>query len=730
MRILAFILVIFSLTNSIGYAQFSKSETERWTSAAKRVQIIRDGFGVPHIYGKTDADAVFGLMYAQCEDDFPRVERNYIEKLGRLAELKGESYLYQDLYTRLILDSAEAKKDYAASPSWLKSLLNAYADGINYYLYQNPSVKPSVLDRFQPWFPLMWTDGSIGAISTGYLTAEHLKKHYEGVDLAFNKSEAFKEIQTGSNGFAISGMRSASGNAMLYINPHVDFYFRPEVHMVSEESLNVYGAVTWGQFFIYQGFNEHNGWMHTSNDVDVSDLYEEQIVEKNGKEFYKYENELRPVITRPITVRYKIGVGKSERTFTARYTHHGPVMSHKNKNLVSVRSYNRSMNGLIQSWLRTKTKGYEDYKKVMNLRANTSNNTVYAAKNGIIAYWHGNHIPVRDKRFDWSKPIDGSVKETEWKGIHSLNEMVSVYNPPVGWIQNCNSSPFSVSGAFSPKRNEFPRYMAPDGENFRGVNAVRVLSALNKPTLEDLINAGYDRKLAAFEKLIPALVKAYDQNKNDPGYSNLSEVIDTLRVWDLNADASSVATHIAVEWGTLLLPLLSSIKAEDNYQYIDQPARMDKFLSQVSSKELLELLSRAVSGIIQNWGKWQVAWGEVNRFQRISREIELVHSDSLESIPVPYAASTWGMLPSYASRKFSGTKKRYGVHGNSFVAAVEFGRKIKAKSLLAGGQSGNENSPHFRDQANMYANGIFKDVLFYKKDVMKNAKKIYHPGVD
>src|SRR6187431_316679 len=281
---------------------FSKEEISRCEKQAKNVTIIRDNWGIPHIYGKTDADAVFGLMYAQCEDDFKRVEMNYIEKLGRMAEVKGESELYNDLLIRLVIDSADAVKDYNNAPAWLKKLCNSFADGINYYLYKNPATKPALLNRFKPWFPLLWTDGSIGAISTADFNVNDLKNFYSGEPSVSINKNIEEEILTGSNGFAFSPKITESGNAILYINPHVTFYFRPEVHMVSEEGLNAYGAVTWGQFFVYQGFNEHCGWMHTSSNVDVADMYMEKVIKKDGQLFYEYDGGLRRVTSRKINI--------------------------------------------------------------------------------------------------------------------------------------------------------------------------------------------------------------------------------------------------------------------------------------------------------------------------------------------------------------------------------------------------------------------------------------------
>lgn len=720
----------------------SKDEITRWQKQANDVRIIRDNYGVPHIYGKTDADAVFGLLYAQCEDDFKRVEMNYIEKLGRISEVKGESSLYDDLLIRMIIDESDAKKDYEKAPGWLKKLCNAFADGINYYLYKHPEVKPALLTKFQPWYPLLWTDGSIGAINTADLTAADLKNLYGGGEPSASigvrhsgpEPESFsknidEETLTGSNGFAFSPKITENGNAILYINPHVTFYFRPEVHMVSEEGLNVYGAVTWGQFFVYQGFNEHCGWMHTSSAVDAADTYIEKISLKNSKWVYEYNGKEIPVAYRMIDIDYKDGEAMRTIITRAWFTRHGPVMAKRNGQWLSVRADNRIANGLMQCWLRNKATSFADFKKTLDLKGNISNNTVYADAEGNIAYWHGNRIPARDTKYDWSKPVDGNIPATEWKGYHDISEIVQSINPAGGWLQNCNSTPFTVAGRNSPVKANYPAYMAPDGENFRGINAVRVLSEGSNYNIDKVIKAGYDTRLAAFEVLVPALVKAFEKNIAYPDtlYALLVGPVTVLKNWDYRCNENSVATTLAVEWGQKILPAMMRTKVIDDGE-ADQVDKAKYFAANAKADELLQPLLSTVNELENKYGRWQIPWGRINRFQRISSDIDNKFDDSRPSIPVGFVSSTWGMLPSYTSRTFPGTVKRYGVNGNSFICAVEFGKKIKAKSLLAGGQSGDEHSKHFFDQGLMYSKGIFKDVLFYKEDVMKHQERSYHPG--
>lgn len=721
-------ILVFCLSFPMFSQNISTKEIKRLQELAQQVTIIRDNWGIAHVYGKTDADAVFGMLYAQCEDDFKRVETNYIEKLGRLSEIKGQSVLYNDLEIKLLIDTEEAKADYKKATPWLKKLLNSYADGINFYLNNHPEVKPALLTHFEPWYPLLWTDGSIGAISTADLSTGELKAFYSGNTDKVAYIEREKDVQTGSNGFAISPSKTASGNAILYINPHTTFYFRPEIQISSEEGLNAYGAVTWGQFFIYQGFNENCGWMHTSSNVDVADIYAEKIVTKNGKLFYEYDKKLVPIIEKKITINYLENGKLIPKTFKTYFTNNGPIMAKRDGKWISLKSNNRSMNSLVQSWVRTKSKGFDDYKKAMDLKANTSNNTVYADNKGNIAYWHGNFIPIRDKNLNWSKVMDGATSATQWKGLHPVSETVHLYNPTNGWLQNCNSTPYSVAGINSPKKENYLPYMAPDGESFRGLNAVRLLSQGKNYTLDKVIAEGYDTKLTAFEFLIPALVASFEKNigKENPLYKELAEPIALLKNWDYYTNENSTATTLAIEWAYKLDPIIQKVYVEEGE--LDQVQNTQNFAKNASPDQLIPQLQIVVNELKTKFGTWQIPWGEINRFQRLSGDINLVYNDAFESVPIGYGPALWGSLPAYKSNYQKDSKKRYGFNGNSFVCAVEFGPKIKAKSLLTGGNSSDPKSKHFYDQAEMYRKGQFKDVLFYKDDVQKNAEKTYHPG--
>lgn len=735
------------------------ADVARWEAEAKNVTIIRDRWGIPHIYGKTDANTVFGLMYTECQEDFPRVEKNYLEQLGRQAEAYGESYLYNDVMMRLIYDSAAAVADYQKSPDWLHNLLDAFADGVNYYLYKHPEVKPLVLKHWEPWYPLMFTDGSVSATSTGGVRVDEIRDFYgAGVNRVSRASDLERMIledrgirvkgdgggdgagcagggsgdgwlpddaESGSNGFALAGFRTASGNTELYINPHVPFYFRLEVQLVSDEGLNAYGAVTWGQFFVYQGFNAHCGWMHTSSLADVADVYAEKVERQGDGWVYAYEGGTRPVVPRPFTVYYKRNDSVLAMPVTGFFTHHGPVLASRDGKWLSLREYNRSMNALIEAWQITRANTFDEYKKAMDLRANTTNNTVYADDQGNIAYWHGNFMPRRDTSYDWSLPVDGSIAATEWKGVHELDEIVHSYNPATGWIQNCNSTPYALSGGSSPARGKYPTYMAPDGENFRALNAVRLLAGANDFTLDSLIAKGYDHYLTAFDVLLPALFEAY-AGAPDSTRKALQEPMALLQKWDRRSAVRSVATTLAVEWGTRILryaPRPATSEAASNAVGMAHAALEHSTAAQKTGE-----MAAVLADLRQRYGSWKIEWGDICRYQRLTGKIVETYDDRKPSWAAGLVQSTFGEIPSFVSRVMPGTSKRYGVSGNSFVAAVEFGKKVTARTVVTGGESSDPASPNFTDQALMYLNGKFKEVLFYPEEVKEGAVKTYHPG--
>jgi acyl-homoserine-lactone acylase len=707
-------------------AQARTPDEARWQRQAQAVTITRDDWGIAHVHGRTDADAVFGMAYAQAEDDFNRVETNYLNAMGRLAEAEGESALWQDLRMRLFIDPIELKALYGKSPAWLQALMNAWADGLNHYLATHPEVQPRVIRHFEPWMALSFTEGSIGG-DIEYVELDQLEAFYGKNPQAQARARppsSWKE-PTGSNGFAIAPKLTAGGNALLLINPHTSFFFRSELQMSSDAGLDVYGAVTWGQFFVYQGFNRHAGWMHTSTGADVVDEFAETIVRKDGGLFYRYGEELRPVTTRKVSVPYRAPDGSmAERIFTVFATHHGPVVRAKDGKWISIALMNNPIAALEQSWLRTKATDYASYMKVAERKANSSNNTIFASDKGEIAYLHPQFIPKRDNRFDYTKPVDGSDPATDWKGLHALDEAPHLLSPANGWITNTNNWPYSAAGKDSPKREDYPRYMDSFGENPRGVHAIRVLSDKQDFTLPSLITAAFDAYLPAFAQLIPVLVADYDAlPAKDPLRRKLAGQIALLRGWDYRWGIESMPTSLAVFWGdTLWDEIKANADSEDMTVY-------DYMSGKAGPKKRLAALLEASDRLQQDFGSWGVPWGEINRFQRINGDIVQPFDDAKPSIPVGFTSSRWGSLASFGAHRWPGTKRLYGTGGNSFVAVVEFGRKVSARAVTAGGESGHPQSPHFNDQAERYTTGNLRTVYFWPEQLKAHTERVYKPGL-
>ncbi|MFL6720640.1 MAG: penicillin acylase family protein [Sphingomonas sp.] len=700
----------------------SPPQAARWRTEASRVTITRDDWGIAHVHGKSDADAVFGMSYAQAEDDFPRIEANYLTNLGRTAEVEGEKAVWQDLRARLYVSDSGLKADYARSPAAMRRLMDAWADGLNYFLATHRDVHPRVLTRFEPWMALSFTEGSIGG-DIESIDLDQLKAFSSGKPIA--AAPAPRPERQGSNGIAIAPRLTLDGGTLLLINPHTSYYFRSEQQVSSDHGLDVYGAATWGQFFIYQGFNAHAGWMHTSSGIDNIDEFAEKV-ERTGSGFcYHYGSECRSIGLVPVTIRYRTAGGRlATRSFTTYRTHHGPIVRSANGRWIAFAMMDKPVEALQQSFLRTKASDLGSFLKIADMfKANSSNNTIFADDKGEIAYLHPQFVPRRSDRFDHLRPVDGSDPATDWRGLHALSELPSVVRPATGWVQNTNAWPYRAAGPDSPRPARFPRYMDYHGENYRGLHAQQLLAGSSGWTLGKLQAAAYDSYQPGFAALIPPLIRAYDALPNgDARKAELIGPISVLRPWDYRWRMDSVAQTLAILWGDGLVKALNAPRSEPKNRYMDRLAR------DTTPAQKLSALEAAVGRLQRDFARWQVPWGEYNRFQRLSDAVVPQFSDAAPSVPVPFADAKYGSLASLEERVPQTTKRRYGTYGNSFVAVVEFGKRVRARAVTAGGESGNPASRHFADEAQRYASGDLRTVYFYPDQLAGHTERVYHPG--
>ncbi len=711
-------------------ARAAPDDMGRWSAQARRVEIVRDDWGIAHIHGRSDADAVFGAIYAQAEDDFNRIETNYLTSLGRTSLAEGETGLWTDLRARLYVSDADLRRRYRTSPDWLRRLMVAWADGLNFYLATHPATHPRAIRRFEPWMALSFTEGSIGG-DIERILPEDLAKFYGNQTLKLARADTDGPIRepSGSNGIAIAPQNTVDHHALLLINPHTSFYFRSELQMTSDAGLDVYGASTWGQFFIYQGFNAHAGWMHTSTAANVVTEYLETIVRRNGRLFYRYGSQLRPVKIRRIRIPVRTPTGTvTARSFTAYFTHHGPVIRQAGDKWVSFAMMYKPVAALSQSFLRTRARDYADFIRIGALNANSSNNTVFADDTGEIAYLHPQFIPRRDDRIDFAHPVQGADPATDWQGEHRLEETPHILNPKVGWIFNTNDWPYSAAGPDSPKREAFPRYMDTAGENPRGVHAARVLEGRRDFTREGLAKAAFDPYLPVFARLTPLLIAAFDRLPADsPERSQLAPQIEVLRRWNYQWAADSVATSLSVFWAEALYVANGYDPNGEEQVIYDYKPIYELLADKATPAQMLSALKTASTRLETDFGTWRTPWGEINRFQRLNDDIAPSFRDDQPSLPVPFTSAEWGSLAAYGGHRYPNTRRYYGDFGNTFVAVVEFGPRVRAIAVSPGGESGDPSSVHFRDQAARYASGDLREVYFYPDQLVGHVRARYAP---
>jgi penicillin amidase len=731
-----------------------QSKSDSLDKVARSITIYRDKWGVPHVYGPTDYSVMFGFIYAQAEDNFWQIEDSYIQALGRASELYGENgtlntgagsvtrALDSDLVNRQLGIARSAQDDYKKLGRQGQQICQATADGLNYFIERNAHVKPRLITRFEPWHLLAFNrfaQYQLFVFRRAGLRPNELRAAAEEVKAGGTTSRlspipmieeermiaeaAVDAALIGSNTWAINPKKSASGHAMLFINPHQPF-FGPgqwiEGHLHSEEGWNISGATFPGSPFPSIGHNDYLGWSHTVNAPDIIDVWEEKFDDPKNPLSYRYGTGSKTATQWTDTIKVKGEKGIEERTFRFRATHHGPIVGIRDGKALAVRmaKFDESRGALEQRYLMGKAKNLKEFKAAMSRLAVPMFNTMYADRDGNIWYVYYGAVPKRDTKFDWSKPVDGSDPATEWKGYHTLEELPQALNPASGWAQNCNATPFlSVAdqpGSGNPLKENHPTYMVGENDNGRSRISRRVLSEREKFTFEEWSRAGFDTRCIDAETKIPPLVAEWEKLKGStPARAEkLTEVISTLKSWNGIATTDSVAMTVFSLWAYTRTTGPARAAVKDN-PYPD-----------------IAILEYVIDDLGKKWGNWKVAWGDINRIQRIHTSGLLEpFSDDKPSLAVPGGPGEYtGMVFNFYSMDARGQKRRYGIAGHSFVSVVEFGPKVRALSVLQFGQSHDPKSKHYFDQADLYSKQQFKPAWFTLEEIKANSVRSYQPG--
>ncbi len=666
-------------------------------ATAKSITIYRDNYGVPHIFGPTDASCVFGYLYAQAEDNFWQVEDSYIRSLGRASEIYGEHTLEDDELVRALEIPRLARAEYERASPRTRELLQAAADGLNYFLQHDRRAHPRLIAKFEPWHMLAFNRYAL-----------YFQFIFKQTGLKTEEIGTAAESQ-GSNMWAIAKSKSLSGHAMLFINPHQPFFGAGqwyEGHVHSGEGWDMSGASFFGSGFPTIGHNEYLGWSHTVNKPDIADVWEETFDKADDPLAYRYDGGYRRAAEWTETIKVKTGGGFAERKFTFRKTHHGPLVAKRDGKWLAVRMAQFEEGGQLEEWYAmSKARNFDEFKKAMSSVAVPMFNAIYADRNGNIFYVYNGAVPRRSLKFDWSKPVDGSTSETEWRGYHSFNELPQVFDPKSGFVQNCNSTPFLTTVFGNPDPNEFPKYMVGESDTARARISRRILWNKDQFTFEEWAKAGFNTYVIQTETEIPELVRAWE-NAPDP---KSADAIAELRNWDHVSRIDSVPMTLFMLWH------------EQEYGTAVMHAPPMK-------PGPVQALDNVVDRLTNTFGTWRVAWGDLNRLERRQSGGEEPFRDDVKSLPIAGAPGDVGIVFNFYARPEKGQKRRYGVAGHSFISVVEFGPQVKARSILVFGEDSDPSSRHYFDQSELYAKQEFKPAYFSVADIKDHAEETYHPG--
>jgi len=663
---------------------------------ARDVTIYRDTYGVPHVFGRTDASTVFGFAYAQAEDNFWRVEENFISALGRSSEIYGEKSLDEDRLNHALEIPRLAREEYARLDKHMRSLCDAFAAGFNYYLERHTQVKPRLLNKIEPWYTLAFI--RYNYFQNGFARDRNFRR----TELQTAAIDADLKPHTGSNGWVVGPSKSASGHALLFINPHLPFFGPGQVyegHVHSDEGWNFTGYTRFGFPLPYVGHNDNGGWVSTDNAADLEDVYLETFDDPARPLAYKYGNGYRLATEHVEEIRVKTPTGLETRKFTMRKTHHGPILAARDGKMLSLRMAKFESDGWLREWYdMTRAKSLNELKRAMTPLNMLFGNVMYADRQGNTWYLYNGAIPKRDPRFDWTKPLDGSDPATEWQGYHTIDELPQLTNPKTGWMQNCNTSPFLLTSEGNPDPKQFPKYMVQEGDNPRGAISREILASKTKFTFDEWRRLAFDtRVMSAGKDLDPLLAALKPANE-----ARLREVYDELTRWDRRSANDSIAMTIFS-------------------LYHERRMRDEKL-------EPLAALNDALSLLERDFGTWKVAWGELNRLQRIDESRDQDFDDSRPSLAVSGVNGNDGAVFTFYATPERGQKRRYGVAGGTYISVVEFGPTVRALSVHTFGASGDPKSKHYTDQAALYTRGEFKPSWLTLEDIRANLEAAYHPG--
>lgn len=717
---------------------------------ARSVTIVRDEWGIPTVYGPSDAAVAFGVAWAQAEDSYWQVEEDLIHALGRASHYYGEAYLAADLVMAALEVERLSREEYEREPPERRAIWDAYAAGLNYYLRMTPGARPRVIPLFEPWMPFALlrapdVDRLIDGVSLRGIVAAVQEVRggvASGLDLPRPGPATVGGATAGSMAWAVSGERTADGHPLLVQAVHAPFSGagQPyEVHVHSDDGWHVRGVTVPGLPVPRSGHNDHVAWALTDTDADHADVYEVAFDHPSDPGAYRHGDEWRNVVTWDDTISVNGPAGVEARVFRFRRTHHGPIIGHAAASgAADVQAGERRValavciarmeegGALQQLYDMGRAADLDGFRQALDRRALARWNTMYADEAGNIHFVHGSAVPRRDEDFDWSRAVPGNTPATDWQGWHELNDLPQLLNPGGGWLQHTGGSPFQAAAdGHNQEPGSFPRYMtahrdgagegageSPGGGAGEGAgearhrSARRLLGTATAWSADSAEAAAFDTYVAGAEDAFQDLVREWEEvgGTHPERAMRVDAALDTLRGWDLRADTGSHAMTLFVMWQERLRSGLFD-----------------------GAQRSFRALEDAAGALRAEWDTVHVPWGHVNRLQRAGPGATGSFDDAEPSLPVAGGPAWAGTLFSVEGPPGLAVR-RYGVRGNAWVSVVVTGPDMRSRAVAALGQSADPGSPHGFDQAPLYVSGRLRPAWFGRAEVEAGARRRYRPG--
>ena len=680
------------------------AEAVRAAAAKYDARIIRDKWGVPHIFGKTDADASFGFGYAHAEDDWKHIQESLMGARGMTSQYKGkgsapQDYLY-DLFK--VREAVEAKYESDLKPE-TRAIVKAYAAALNLYGVENadkvapgllPVTEHDIVAGYTWMTPFFYRlDGKLEELFTDENKPAVSPWQQQS---ALNLPEAVR----GSNGFAIAPSRSDDGHTRLIVNSHQPMnglYAWYEAHMVSEEGLNIAGGSFPGTPILAQGVTPNLGWTHTVNQPDLVDVYALDVNQEKKPTQYRLDGQWRDFEITKSKFRVKLfGPFSLPITRDVLWSEHGPVLE------TPTGHYAIKFAGLqevtaVQQWYEMgKATNMTEWRDALKQNGVLSFNITYADKEGNIGEVYNARMPKRMEGPDWSKALPGDQSKLIWTEYRDISELPQIWNPDCGWLFSANATPFKITDEVcNNKREDFSETM---GLEPRMTNRARRALALFEPdkqiTKEELLSYRADTKYHPESAVMQMVVELVTTPIKDPLIKEAQEV---LRNWDGDARQESRGAALAVITGTRAL----------GYEYIKSEA------------EPMDMLKKTAEELMARYGRLDPQWGEINRIQRGDVDLPL---DGAPDVLRAIYADRDGISKNGVMSAFAGDT-------HIMYADWDDAGNLTLKSIHQyGAATMDENSPHFADQVPLFARGEYKSMPMTLEEVLPSATRDYRPG--